>query len=410
MPVLYLHVGLMKTGTTYLQSLWRDNPAVLAEQGIFYPSGPGAPSQRHAVWDLVGRRTRGARDDRVLGQWAALTDAVAQSTSPTVLLSEEYLASATARQARRAVEGFPSHEVHVIVTARDLARVLASAWQEDVKNDTTRTWAEYIAAVRDPRTRGQDPARSFWLRHDLSTVVDTWAGAVGEERVHLVTVPPAGAPRELLLSRIGEVVGFDATRLAGAQPRPNESLGTAATEVLRRVNSRLDHRLNERQYDKVVKTTLQRGLARSPHPQQLGLPADDLAWATAEAERMIAIVDKGRYRVVGALDELRPVPVEGRRPDDVSTEEMLKASIDAIALLAEEYAQTWWRLRRADTPRVPATSGAVRASSALRGLAFGVRRRGADFADSNRVGAAAMRMYLRLRDAERRRGSGRVRQ
>jgi len=233
MPLLYLHVGLMKTGTTYLQSLCKDNAAELAEQGIYYPTGPDAPSQRHAVWDLVGRRAKGARDDRITGQWKALTNSVARAPEPTVLLSEEYLASANVRLARRVVAGFPDREVHVLVTARDLGRVLASAWQEDVKNDTTRTWAQYIAAIRDPGTRGQDPARSFWMRHDLTAIIDTWASVVGAERVHIVTVPPAGAPRDLLLQRIASVVGFDPSRLT-SQPRPNESLGAPATEVLRR--------------------------------------------------------------------------------------------------------------------------------------------------------------------------------
>jgi hypothetical protein len=401
MPLLYLHVGLMKTGTTFLQSLCKDNAAELAEQGIYYPAGPDAPSQRHAVWDLVGRRAKGARDDRITGQWKALTDSVARAAEPTVLLSEEYLASANVRLARRVIAGFPDREVHVLVTARDLGRVLASAWQEDVKNDTTRTWAQYIAAIRDPGTRGQDPARSFWMRHDLPAIIDTWASVVGAERVHIVTVPPAGAPRDLLLQRIASVVGFDPSRLT-SQPRPNESLGAPATEVLRRVNERLGHRLNERQYDKVIKVTLQRGLTRRPGTQQLQLAPADLAWATTVAERTVAHLEHG-FHVVGALEELLPVAGDGRRPDEFSTEEMLEASLDALALVAEDYASTWWRLRRSDSPKVAATSRAVRVSSALRSVGFEARRRGAQLADRSPLAATAMRGYLRLRAAERRR-------
>jgi hypothetical protein len=401
MPLLYLHVGLMKTGTTFLQSLCKDNAADLAEQGIYYPAGPDAPSQRHAVWDLVGRRAKGARDDRITGQWKALTDSVARAAEPTVLLSEEYLASANVRLARRVVAGFPDREVHVLVTARDLGRVLASAWQEDVKNDTTRTWAQYIAAIRDPGTRGQDPARSFWMRHDLPAIIDTWASVVGAERVHIVTVPPAGAPRDLLLQRIASVVGFDPSRLT-SQPRPNESLGAPATEVLRRVNERLGHRLNERQYDKVIKVTLQRGLTRRPGTQQLQLAPADLAWATTVAERTVAHLEHG-FHLVGALEELLPVAGDGRRPDEFSTEEMLEASLDALALVAEDYASTWWRLRRSDSPKVAATSRAVRVSSALRSVGFEARRRGAQLADRSPLAATAMRGYLRLRAAERRR-------
>ena len=403
----------MKTGTTYLQNVLRENSADLLAQGVYYPAGADVPSQRHAVWDLVGRRTRGSRDDRIAGQWQALTEAVARTDASTVVLSEEYLASATGRQARRAVAGFPDREVHVLVTARDLGRVLSSAWQEEVKNGSTRTWGDYLAAVRDPRQRGQDPARAFWLRHDLPGVVDTWAGVVGPERLHMVTVPPPGAPREVLLSRVGGLVGFDPSRLSDTSPRANESLGAPATEVLRRVNERLHGRLNERQYDKVVKLSLQRRLAGARQTQPPWLPREDVEWATAEAERMIGHLATGRYDVVGALDELLPVrPADADRPkesrteagraqqvrtDQVRSEELLEASIDAMTALAEDYASTWWRLRQADVARVAPRSAAVRAASAVRGAGFRVRRVGADFADRNRIGATAMRVYLRLR-------------
>ena len=391
----------MKTGTTYLQNVLRDNSADLLAQGVYYPAGADAPNQRHAVWDLVGRRTRGSRDDRIAGQWQALVDAVSATDAATVVLSEEYLASASARQARRAVAAFPGHEVHVLVTARDLGRVLSSAWQEEVKNGTTRLWSDFLAAVRDPRQRGQDPARAFWLRHDLPTVVDTWADAVGPERVHVVTVPPPGAAREVLLFRVAGVVGFDPSRLGDTSPRANESLGAAATEVLRRVNERLDGRLNERQYDKVVKLTLQRRLAGVRQTRPLPLPSGAVEWATAEAQRMIDHLTAGGYHVVGALDELLPVPPAGEGgavgTEQIRPDELLDASIDAMAALAEDYASTWWRLRRADAARVPSRPAAVRASSAVRGAGFRMRRAGADFADRNRVGAAAMRAYLRLR-------------
>ena len=156
---LYLHVGMMKTGTTYLQNVWRANHEELAAEGVYYPVAPGSPAQRFAVWDFLGRQPRGADDGRTAGQWAALTAAVSERADRTVLLSEESLASVSVRRARRAVAAFPDHEVHVVVTARDLGRVLCSAWQEDVKSGAAYTWAEFIAAVRDPDALTRDPAR-----------------------------------------------------------------------------------------------------------------------------------------------------------------------------------------------------------------------------------------------------------
>ena len=39
----YLHIGLHKTGTTYLQNLWRANREGMRAQHIEFPGGPGEP-------------------------------------------------------------------------------------------------------------------------------------------------------------------------------------------------------------------------------------------------------------------------------------------------------------------------------------------------------------------------------
>ena len=115
-----------------------------------------------AAWDLAGRRPRGADDATISGRWCELVDAVAFQEGQDVLLSDEYLATRTRRQARRAINDLSArHEVHVVVTVRDLGRVLTSSWPEDVKSGSTATWPEYVAAVRVPeRSPGTRPAAS----------------------------------------------------------------------------------------------------------------------------------------------------------------------------------------------------------------------------------------------------------
>jgi len=50
---VYVHIGLPKTGTSYLQrTLWR-NRAELARVGVYLP-GERRLAQRYAVWDLLG--------------------------------------------------------------------------------------------------------------------------------------------------------------------------------------------------------------------------------------------------------------------------------------------------------------------------------------------------------------------
>jgi len=74
---VYLHIGLHKTGTTYLQRVLTANTAELAQQGLFVPDRRGLVV--HAVDDLHGRRPRNMSDDRITGAWQALVTAVNQS-------------------------------------------------------------------------------------------------------------------------------------------------------------------------------------------------------------------------------------------------------------------------------------------------------------------------------------------
>ena len=66
---VFLHIGLHKTGTTYLQGVLRANRRRLAELGVFYPGGKGQPTHTFAVYDLFGRRPRGTGASSV---WLAL--------------------------------------------------------------------------------------------------------------------------------------------------------------------------------------------------------------------------------------------------------------------------------------------------------------------------------------------------
>lgn len=398
---VYLHIGLHKTGTTYLQNLFKANREILRAQKIFFPGGSGEPQQAFGVWDLQGRRPRGVQDTRIGGSWEALVKAVNSSGYPAALISEEHLSVSTLKQAKQAVAAFPDSEVRVLVTARDLGRVAVSAWQEEVKNDQTWTWEQFAAAIREPEEIAKSPARGFWLRQDLPKICELWESAVPVERITVITVPPPGAPPGLLLERFAGVVGFDASSLTEEPTWSNETVGVAATEVIRQVNERLGHRLNQRQHDKVIKRTIVHSLAHRTDPVRFTLPEEELPWITARAEEMSAAVASRGYRVVGDLNDLRPSPQQGgRRPDDATEEELLDASLDALALLAEEYAGLWWQRKRHSVEEGVEEGGLA---SRARGVVFRSQRRAAQLADRNPAAASAMRLLLKARDRARER-------
>jgi hypothetical protein len=401
---VYLHIGLHKTGTTYLQNVMRANRAGIRAQHIEFPGGAGGPSQAFAVWDLQGRRPRGVDDKRISGQWSALVDLVNAAQHPVALLSEERLSLATLKQIRRAVDAFPGSEVNVVVTVRDIGRVAVSAWQEEVKNDKTWTWSEFAAAIKDPAQIATSPARGFWLRQDVVRICEAWESAVPADRITVVTVPHAGMPPDTLLRRFASVIGFDPGLLTEEPAWNNETVGVAATEVIRRMNERLGGRLNQREYDKVVKLTVVQTLARRTDPVRFALPDEELGWATEWADTAIAALQGRGYRVVGDLAELRPQTRPGsRRPDDASDEELVDASLDALAVLTEKSAKAWW-MRRGQFAGSAGGGGGL--GSRLRGVAFRTQRRAAELADSNPLAEKAVGAVLTARDRARARARG----
>ena len=393
---VFLHVGLHKTGTTYVQHLMRANRAALRQQGVLYPGGAGFPSQIFAAWDLLGRRSQG-RDARISGAWAALVEAVDTvpvTEAPVVYVCDEHLSLATPRQARSAVQSFPDADVHVVVTARDLARVVTSAWQEDVKNRGRFDWPDFIGAVRDPAQIGTNPARSFWLRQDLPVVLETWAEHVGVERVHVVTVPAAGSPSSLLVERLGGLVGFQPHTLTAPAKWANENVGLVGTELLRRLSPRLAH-LDTRRFDKLVKLTLVRRLARELEPVRHALDDEELAWVVQRSAEMSQAVHSAGYPIVGDLDDLVPRAGAGRRPAEVTPDELTEAALIALAALGDEYVNAWWANRRPD--EATESSGTARAVSAIRALQFQGRRAAAHAADRNALVGRLAGAYVRRR-------------
>ena len=392
---VFLHVGLHKTGTTYVQQLMRANRRPLRDQGVLYPGGEGFPSQVLAVFDLLGRRPRGAgRDTRITGAWQAMVDGVAAADPPTVLVSDEHLSLAAPRQARTAVHSFPDREVHVVVTVRDLARTLTSAWQEEVKNRGQWTFEEFAAAVRDPDRAGTSPARGFWLRQDAPAIVGTWAALVPVERVHVVTVPPAGSSPDVLVDRLGGLIGFDPAALTEPAAWANETVGLLGTELIRRTNPMLAH-LNQRQFDRAVKLTLVRELAERVEPVRVTLPDGDLDWARARGAAMADALRTAGYPVVGDLDELQGRAGPGRLPHQVGADELLDAATAALAGMADQYANAWWSHRRADGE--VASGRLARGTSTVRAVGFRAKRAAGRLADRNALAGRALGAYLRRR-------------
>lgn len=330
---LVLHVGAMKSGTSYVQSRLFANKRMLLDRGILVP-GMNWLSQVMAASDVL----RGGE-----AQWAKMAGKV-QAHEGTSVISMEYLGPVRPVVVRRVLASFPDHEVTVVVTARDLNRSIPAMWQETVQNGRTWTFADYLAGIeawrpgnRDETAEPPESGRTFWRQQNIVRFARTWGEEVGASRVVVVTVPPPGAPRELLWERFCSVLGTSPDGFAPAR-MGNESVGAASTLVIRRVNELL----NDEGLVFPEGTDLRKGVlakqvlaARKREEPAIGLPV--APWVADHAAHMVSALDGLGVSLVGSWDDLTPVDVPGVDPATVSSSVVADAAIAGLAgLLAEQ--------------------------------------------------------------------------
>jgi hypothetical protein len=302
---VYLHVGAPKTGTTFLQTLLWDHRELLRERyGVLFP---GDTYDEHflAGVDLQDGCFHGDPRPESGGAWERLARQARQWPGACVI-SHEVFAGAGPDHARRAVADLTPAQVHVVYTARDLARQLPSHWQEDVKHGATDHFAQWWDAV----WQGDDQhpfARWFWCTDDLPDVVRRWGGAVGPDRFHLVTVPGQAGPN-VLWERFCAVVGFDPSSVdLDRSTISNRSLGVAEVEVVRRVNEHLDGALSPAVHQHVVKGVLGHDtLTRYPASRRVALPVEHLPTVERTAGAWLQAIEASSIDVVGDVAELVP--------------------------------------------------------------------------------------------------------
>lgn len=347
---VYLHVGAPKTGTTYLQDRLALNAATLADHGVHYPTGMplGDPSlfQFRAALDLLDKEW-GGPGEKAAGKWDQLVRRVRRvKGGQSVVISHEILAPATHAQIdklRRDLDvvdrhGRGSTELHIVYSARDLDRQVPAGWQEAIKQGQAWSYKNFCTKTLQ---------RDSWFGRafDVPTVLSAWSAGLPAEQVHVVTVPQRGTtPREELFHRYCRAFRIDPSWAPRETDRVNPSLGMAETQMLRRLNRRLQRTQTiAGTHDYLIREVIaERELAgRTSDPVRL--PPDMYAWADQETERWIEWLQLSGVEIVGSLDDLRPVrppaDVEWKNPDRPGSRKLLNAALDALAVMTREAAR-----------------------------------------------------------------------
>ncbi len=366
-----LHVGTPKSGTTFLQkTLWRQREALRAAGVIC----PGANQREMFLAAIEVRGTHkawGVGEEQLAGTWRRVCREARQFPGTTIL-SHELLAAADVDQVKRALAELHGLEVHLVVTARDLARQVVSEWQERIKNGSTSTFQEFQDKLLQ-QVAGDDYGSLFWRYQHLPDVLHRWGAELPPDHVHVVVPPRSSRDPAELWRLFGEAAGFDGSAIStGSQEGPaNQSLGVTQIAILRSVNQALDGRIVQPAYAKVVKRYLAQALLTryaSPRP---ACPPDLWRVLRELSEQWIEEMQVRGYTVDGDLADLIPEDSldEAVPPDEVDRGQQAEMSAAVIADLLVEVDALRTRLRRR-----PRATGSTDRRDAMAGWAGRVHR------------------------------------
>lgn len=334
--VVYLHIGAPKTGTTYLQDRLARNADHLAEHGVTVPSRGRVPADLfhfRAALDLLGEDW-GGPPGHAQGAWDQMMGQVRRS-SGTVVISHEILAPARPESIAKAMNDLGDSEVHIVYSARDLGRQLPAAWQESIKQGRRWSFQTFLKRV--------DTGHNWFHRAlDLPHVLNNWSSKLPPERIHVVTVPHERG-RDILWHRFCEAFGIDPAWAPYDSERTNRSLGIAETQLIRRLNRRLETGVRrEITYDLLIREMLAERELVNRKSRPVTLPPD--RWETVEEQAQVWIdwLQGSGVHVIGDVEDLRPrrpaPDATWVNPDKVRPRKELDAALDALAAMTREAA------------------------------------------------------------------------
>jgi hypothetical protein len=240
MKKVTLHVGLEKTGTSYLQSAFEGNRRKLARTGIHYPKA-GIESGHH-YWiakALEFRYQRTAIDaQKEATALRLLQKEYARSDAEHFLLSSEHFdVNLNDANSQALVRLFGDVPVEVVLVLRNQLDYARSRYLEHIKWGGIRTFADFLDLTS---------ARNIY---DFEARVDIWQ-ATGAT----VKIVDYDQCRDVLLQEFLQCAGLQAPveKLAIADAQPNVTPAVDFMELVRLSNIGIEPQLRRGRYHKLL--------------------------------------------------------------------------------------------------------------------------------------------------------------
>ena len=328
---VFLHIGLPKTATTYLQTIMWSHREDFASQGVLLPG----TERREHLW--ASRTVRedpqfAKANERQQGAWDRLRADIA-AWPGTALISHEFFAAASARQAKQMVDQLAPAEVHLVITAREPLGLFTASWQESIKNRDTRPMADYSRGEAD------DSGGIWnWRTLDIRLVLERWSPSFAPERVHVLPLPGPDAPRRLIWDRFAGLVGVDPHSFDLSQSFPNESMGVVEAETLRRMNAHLGDFSSAIDRGTYIRSFLADERLVPRGGDRFWPAADRIEECRERGREAVEYIAAQAFDVIGDLDSLLvPEEIPTRRtPESVTDTEVAQVAVELAARLLHD--------------------------------------------------------------------------
>lgn len=299
-----LHIGVHKTGTTAIQAALADARSELEDHNVRYPGKLQA--QHRAALAVLGRpwgwnNRGGAVLDR-----EHFTRLVARTKEAPgrVVISSEFFCEAPEETAQQVVSELG--DVRVVVTLRNLGKLLPSSWQQYLKYGLTTQYPEWLEDVfATPGRSSMSP--TFWKRHDHGAVIERWAAAAGPDKVTVLVLEDVD--RTAMFVSFAELLGIPSEVLTSRMNlTSNRSMTAAEAELLVRLNERVKKQMEWTDYVRLIRRGVALGMVENRKPSADEAPLTTPEWAldaaAVEGQKSVARIQASGVHVVGNLNAL----------------------------------------------------------------------------------------------------------
>ncbi|MEV4007245.1 hypothetical protein [Actinomadura sp. NPDC049753] len=344
---IILHIGVQKSGTTFLQQVLQANADALVKAGVRYPVSPDwargkrtVANHEWASYGLLGAEFPWVSHDRAseeAASWQTLLDDV-KSRPGTVLLSAEALSVIRTSAIHRLFDALGADDIEVVITARSLGSALPSLWQQHIRNGRTVSFETYLTGLAAEREKGRDHIETdrsahLWRAFDLGGLARRWSDA-GAARLSIITTP--GTPPHLLWQRFAEAIGLPAFAEPPTMPADRAHTGLTAPEtlILASMNAAIRQTSwSGQKADWIRQAVTARFQARPQRGNKIVTPPEWRERLAEWSEEDLVALQATPAQIVGDIEDLRYAPSAEATPPP-TPEEIARAGAEAALALA----------------------------------------------------------------------------